>query len=180
MIDKRTVEQLKKKDEQAITSWMKQSYRYYYSIVYSIIQHPLDTEDVLQEVYVKVLQSIENFQGDAFKAWSAKIAVNEAIDYKRKLSRMKDSETTDHTIITLIADKETVEQKIVTEEKRQFILASLQKLPSDYRMYVIDFYMKGLSYKEIAEKRKVEKKNVEMKLYRARSWLKKFWKKEEW
>ena len=39
-------------------------------------------------------------------------------------------------------------------------------------MYVIDFYMKGLSYKEIAEKRKVEKKNVEMKLYRARSWLK--------
>lgn len=180
MIDKRTVAQLKEKDEHAIAVWMKQSYRYYYSIVYSIIKHPLDTEDVLQEVFVKILQSMDTFHGDEFKAWSAKIAVHEAIDYKRKLVRVQDSLTKDDAVITFLASEETVEKQVLTEEKRQFILASLRKLPSDYRFYVMDFYLKGLSYEEIAKKRNVEKKNVEMKLYRARSWLRKYWQKEVW
>ena len=56
-----------------------------YWIVQGILQNEADSEEILQETFLKALQHIRDFRGEAqFSTWMIQIAINEARMRRRK------------------------------------------------------------------------------------------------
>jgi len=79
------IELLKQKDNQAFETVYEHTKRGVFSIIISIVQDKYQTEDLMQDTYIKMLRNINSYEtGRNFNAWLLQIAKNIAIDYYRK------------------------------------------------------------------------------------------------
>src|SRR5678815_978256 len=61
-----------------------------YNTAIGILQNEEDAEDVVQEVFVQVFESIRSFKAEAkFSTWVYRITVSKAMDHLRKKKRKK-------------------------------------------------------------------------------------------
>ncbi|MBX2842156.1 MAG: RNA polymerase sigma factor [Flammeovirgaceae bacterium] len=61
------------------------------AFIYRLVTHHQDTEDIMQDTYIKVFKNIETFKGNStFKTWVFSIATNRAKDHLRSQSRWKE------------------------------------------------------------------------------------------
>jgi RNA polymerase sigma factor (sigma-70 family) len=156
---------------------------YLYRVVYPILSHPKDAEDVTQEVLVKLYVSLPQYQFQGFKTWMTRIAVNRAIDFKRSRDRKKE-DATDTVHGTVDWDQapdpaDSAELDYFRQAKREHILHRIDELPSNYRNVVYAFFIEDKSYQEIASEQGVAVKTVESKLYRAKQWIRGNWKEDD-
>ncbi|XEC95365.1 RNA polymerase sigma factor [Paenibacillus tarimensis] len=168
-----------------------------YACVYAVLRHPKDAEDALQEAFVRIYLSLPQYQGQGFKTWATRIAVNMAIDHKRRIGRRQEvpagavgadearldsgeSAGSVHTSLFRAGTTEPVDVTVMKEERRTRIQALIHTMPEGYRSVVQAFYLEEKSYKEIAELEQVELKTIESRLYRAKQWIRKSWKEEDW
>ncbi len=147
--------------------------------VYSVLHNQKDAEDATQEVFIKIYTSLPQYQNQGFKTWMTRIAVNHAIDLKRKRDRKKEVSHEEQPSEGHLGLSEDVEALFFQNERRKLVLQKLDDLPAGYREVVHDFYIKEKTYQQIAEEQQIQVKSVEVKLYRARNWMKKHWKEED-
>lgn len=100
MLDEQTlVQQLKNKDTQdiAFRELMSQyKKRLYWHIRKIVISHD-DTDDVLQNTFVKIYKNIHNFNADSkLYSWMYRIATNESITYINKRAKEKNVDITEY------------------------------------------------------------------------------------
>lgn len=104
-----------------------------------------DAQDILNEAFFKVFESIDRYveQGD-FTGWVAKIVFNTTIDYVRKSIKYKNNVTLDEAPVV------QVHNQAIDDLSLEAINALIQKLPNAsqavFSLYVVD----GYSHKEIA------------------------------
>jgi RNA polymerase sigma factor (sigma-70 family) len=155
-------------------------YGYLYRIVNGVLHHPKDAEDVTQEALVKIYESLHRYQFQGLKTWMTRIAVNSAIDYKRKCDRRRE-QIFDHEdgLQLAVSGEEPVDIGLLRKEQGAMIARYLSELPPNYRQVIVDYYIEGKSYQQIAIEQNIELKTVESKLYRARNWMKKHWKEDD-
>jgi RNA polymerase sigma factor (sigma-70 family) len=145
-----------------------------------VLHHPKDAEDATQEAFVKIYRSLPRYQGHGFKTWMSRIAVNTAIDYKRKSERRREVIVDPEVgLQTAISAEEPADLVLMRKEQGAMIARYLSELPPNYREVIVSYYMEGKSYQQIAIEQDVEIKTVESKLYRARNWMKKHWKEDD-
>jgi RNA polymerase sigma-70 factor (ECF subfamily) len=61
-----------------------------YNTVLGILQNAEDAEDVTQEAFIQVFESVSSFKGESkFSTWIYRIAVSKALDHIRKKKRKK-------------------------------------------------------------------------------------------
>ncbi|MEB3055723.1 RNA polymerase sigma factor [Bacillus pseudomycoides] len=157
-----------------------QTYRHYiFQVIFAILRHEEDAQDITQEVFVKIHASLPNYQFRGLKTWMARIATNHAIDYKRKKEREKVELSLSNETQEDIKSSHNIEASLLRKEKKLLIAQKLRELPENYRDVVLAHYLEEKSYQEIATQQNAEVKTVEMKLYRARKWIKKHWKEED-
>ncbi len=157
-----------------------QTYRHYiFQVIFSILRHEEDAQDITQEVFVKIYASLPNYQFRGFKTWITRIATNHAIDYKRKKARENEALSLSKETQESIKSSHNIEALLLTKEQKVLITQKLRELPENYRNVVLAHYLEEKSYQEIAAQQNIEVKTVEMKLYRARKWIKKHWKEED-
>ncbi|PEF73607.1 RNA polymerase subunit sigma [Bacillus pseudomycoides] len=157
-----------------------QTYRHYiFQVIFAILRHEEDAQDITQEVFVKIHASLPNYQFRGLKTWMARIATNHAIDYKRKKEREKVELSLSNETQEDIKSSHNIEASLLRKEKKLLIAQKLKELPENYRDVVLAHYLEEKSYQEIATQQNAEVKTVEMKLYRARKWIKKHWKEED-
>lgn len=61
-----------------------------YRIAYQRVLNQYDAEDIVQEVFVKLLCNKNYFRdGEHVKAWLIRVTVNLCVNYKKKLARQK-------------------------------------------------------------------------------------------
>lgn len=147
--------------------------------VFAVLRNQKDAEDAVQEVFVKIYTSLPNYENQGFKTWMTRIAINHAIDVKRKKARRPEEQLTDIQAETLISASENTEQIIIQKELQQLIRKRMNELPLNYRELIYQFYIEEKTYKELAEEHQVKVKTIETKLYRARTWIKNNWKEED-
>lgn len=147
--------------------------------IFAVLRDQKEAEDAAQEVFMKIYTSLPHYQNQGFKTWITRIAVNHAIDVKRKqVSRREDvAEDLEQQLVG--TPKDSVEKEIIALDRRRLVRKKLDELPENYRDVIYGFYIAEKSYQQMAEEQNVQVKTIETKLYRARSWMKKNWKEDD-
>jgi RNA polymerase sigma-70 factor (ECF subfamily) len=112
-----------------------------------------EAEDLTQEIFVKVYQSLDRYRESdgAFVGWLMTVARHQAIDHyrKRRTERMRltgDPETLD----AMPAKDEGPLRRLEREERVTLVHRGLRSLPQDLREPLILFDLQGISYDEVA------------------------------
>lgn len=166
-------------DTEAFRSIIEMYQAYLYRAVYPVVGDAKDAEDITQEAFVKIFVSLPRYQHQGFKTWITRIAVNTAIDYRRKRASRRERLTESHDEPVQQASEEAAEYAVIRKERGELLAKYINDLPENYRDVVVAFYMEEKTYQQIAAEQGVEMKTVASKLFRARNWMKKNWKEED-
>ncbi|MDZ5473619.1 sigma-70 family RNA polymerase sigma factor [Bacillus sp. 31A1R] len=147
--------------------------------IFAVLRDQKDAEDATQEVFLKIYHSLPQYENQGLKTWMTRIAVNHAIDIKRKKDRRQEDVVEKIEYDNFMMERETVVSEVLTKERRALVRNRLRELPDHYRDVIYDFYIAEKSYQQIANEQHVQVKTVETKLYRARNWMKKHWKEDD-
>jgi RNA polymerase sigma-70 factor (ECF subfamily) len=148
------------------------------SLAYQYTKNLEDSEDIVQDTFIKAYHSLERFNIEAdtnFSAWLYRIGINCSIDHLRKNKRQKDNIMPTDDIDGLSAPTNTsnpdnTHHKREVREKLEQVLDTLTKRQ---RMIFILKHYQELSIKEIAEYMDCSEGSVKKQLFRAVSVLKK-------
>jgi len=121
----------------------------YWHIRYIVLSHN-DTDDILQEVFIKAWLNIENFRGDSsIYTWLYRIATNESLNFLKKKKN-----------ITLFQDKEekgkeyeipSKDYVIEGDKLNELFLIIIKNLPEKQRLIFNMKYFENMKYEEISE-----------------------------
>lgn len=142
-----------------------------YRLIRSILIDPHDSEDALQETYVRAYQHLGQFAGRArLSTWLSRIAVNEARARIRRRQRMT-SAGRQAVALEDVAIDDQPERRACSAELGQAITQALETLPCPLRMVFILREVEGLGTAETAESLGITPANVKVRLHRAREQL---------
>ncbi|WML24029.1 sigma-70 family RNA polymerase sigma factor [Neobacillus sp. OS1-33] len=147
--------------------------------IFAVLRDQKEAEDAAQEVFMKIYLSLPQYQNQGFKTWITRIAVNQAIDIKRKQVRRREEVAEELELPLVGTAKDSVEKEIIETDRRRLVRRKLDELPDNYRDVIYGFYIAEKSYQQMAEEQNVQVKTIEMKLYRARHWMKRNWKEDD-
>ena len=141
-----------------------------YRFCFNIVNDEHDTEDILQELLIKIWQKREDFiQIENKEAWCMTVTRNMAID-KIRSRKNRTSNIDDHLSISdqgPTPDKQT-EQKDALES----VMNIVNGLPIHQKEIILLRDVEGHTYKEIAEITNASEDQVKVALFRARQKLK--------
>ncbi len=127
-----------------------------YTTIYMIVKDQGVAEDLLQDVFVKVVQTLNsdryNEEGK-FQPWLMRIAHNLAIDYFRKMKRYPSIVMEDGSNLfnTLKFAEENVEDLKVRDETHELVRQLIDELPEAQKQVLIMRHFMDLSFQEIAD-----------------------------
>lgn len=130
-----------------------------FNISYSLCRKKEDAEDVVQDVFIKLLQRNPSFiSHEHEKAWLIRVTINMSTNYKNTFWQR---------------NRRTLEDHIVSETKETNELWEyVRKLPDKYQIVIDLFYREGFSIKEISFILKKNESSIRTHLERARIKLK--------
>ncbi len=150
-----------------------------YRLALRIVGDEQDAEDVLQETFIKAIQSIKTFEGrSSIATWLYRIASNEALMLLRKRKVVMvpveeevedgDEQRDGMQIVDWCC---LPENEFLTAETRNFLDQAIGTLPLNLKMVFLLRDIQGLSVRETAEALGLTEVNVKTRLLRARLFL---------
>ena len=129
-----------------------------------------DIDDFLQEVFIRVYENIESFQGKSqFSTWITRIAYNAAINLKK---RTKTSESLcEEKQSTLVSNYETPEETQLKKLTKDVINNAVKQLPENYEKCIELYFYNNMTYEEIAETTDIPLNTVKTYIFRAKKEL---------
>ncbi len=177
--DEILIARVKKGDCEAFNPLVERYKMPLYKILYRMVHNRDDTEDLIEEAFIKAYRAISSFDIErSFYAWICRIAVNNAINYIKK-ERRGQVQSIGMVECRLVAKKGN--PVVMTREKmlKERIGAALAGLPEEFRMILVLRVDEEYSYEEISNILKIPKGTVMSRLARARQKLKKLFKELE-
>jgi len=168
-MEKALVEQARKGDRTAMRQIYDCYSRYLTAICSRYLPENDDLRDVLQDSFVKIFSSLDQFdyRGEgSLKAWMRQISVNEALKFIRKRKR---SDTVEYKCE--LPDKEDEVEPDVEKVPPAVIQKMIQALPVGYRTVLNLYAFEGKSHKEIAALLGITESTSASQLHRARAIL---------
>ncbi len=150
-----------------------------FNTVVSIVLDYQESEDVCQEVFIQVHQSVKNFRGDArLSTWLYRIAVTKALDWERKKKSKKRVANLKSWIG--LGEKEPEPAnfyhpgvQLENKEKAARLFRAMQLLPENQRIAFTLIKAEGLSYEEVSAIMNLSVKAIESLMHRAKENLQK-------
>jgi RNA polymerase sigma-70 factor (ECF subfamily) len=127
-----------------------------YSTIYLIVKDRDEAEDLMQETFIKVIDTIKggryNEEGK-FAPWLMRIAHNMAIDHFRRNKRYPTIVMDDESAFleTRLVSYQNGENEKIKAELQQQIRALIKQLPDTQRQVLVMRHFAGLSFQEIAD-----------------------------
>jgi RNA polymerase sigma-70 factor (ECF subfamily) len=167
---------MKEKDKTALFNQLYQENKeLIFRLCRSFLSPGQDTEDLFQEIFLKVWDNLESFRGQSqISTWVYRIGTNTALLYRKRTTRRKDKELVTNTDYTqrIIADSSGLEEKIVHHQQFKELLSLISAMDEMDRI-IITMLLEGFSYKEIADVSGLKVNNVGVKISRIKKQLKK-------
>lgn len=174
------VVRLKKGQEEAYRTLVRQFQERLLRIAYGITQDREDSAEIVQDVFLQVYKRIHTFRGDAkLYTWLRRITVNQALNWQRRWKRRfkwHHQPIEKEEIYAKINDRapsQDPETAYIVKELDARLKEELKGLPEDARTVFVLKELEGLSYGEISEVLHIKKGTVSSRLFYARQKLKK-------
>jgi len=137
-----------------------------------------DADDIAQEVFVKVYESLDTFREEAqLSTWIYRIAVNKSLDFLRSKNRKKrftkltsifQKVNDDEEMVIAIPVLENPQQVMEDNERKEVLNWAISKLPENQKTAIILSKYEGFSNKEITEIMNISLSAVESLVHRAK------------
>lgn len=172
--------QLQQGDESAFKKLVDEYQHMVYNTVLGIVQQEDDADDITQEVFIQVYQSISSFKGDSkFSTWLYRIALNKALDHEKKKKRKKrfgfmQSMFGGNSAVNLPGvEFDHPGIKMENKENAAVLFYALKRIPENQRIAFTLHKLEGRPYQEIAEIMNSTLYAVESLMSRAKTSLRK-------
>jgi RNA polymerase sigma-70 factor (ECF subfamily) len=174
--DNQLVERCMSGESAAWEDLVKVHSRRVYSICYRFTGSDQESQDLTQEVFLRVFRSLKSFRAGegSFGVWLARLSRNLLIDHYRrtKLDRATDSIEEQ---LPMLEEKTAMISRtdgmVAGREASELLQGALQKLSPELRETVILRDLEELEYREIAQVLNVPEGTVKSRLNRGRAEL---------
>jgi len=173
------ISRLKSGDAIAFRELVESRQNLVFNTVIGFLQNTEDAEDVTQDVFVKIFESIGQFKGEsALSTWVYRVAVTTALEFLRRKKRKKRfgflspilGENNELTVE--LPDFHHPGVTLDNREKASMLFKAIKQLPENQQTAFILNKVEGLPYQEVAEIMKTSLSAVESLLHRAKTNLK--------
>lgn len=148
-----------------------------YRAIRSILRDDSESEDVMQEAYVRAFEHLAQFEGRAqFSTWLTRIAVNEALNRLKTRGKLDPldqqlNEGEDEAMSEFQSNSPTPEVSASHNEVRELLERAIMTLPVAYRSVIVLRDVEEMSTTETAEVLSLTDANVKVRLHRAHEML---------
>ncbi|MFH1385412.1 MAG: sigma-70 family RNA polymerase sigma factor [Candidatus Omnitrophota bacterium] len=146
-----------------------------YAVCFGIVRNREDTFDVMQEVFIKIYNSIKHFSGQSgLYVWIYRIAVNTGLDFFRKRKRKQkiiEKSYQDGGTVKGGSHSQSPADIAVSLELKDLVHRAIAKLPDNHKSIIVLREIEGLSYQEIAKIMECSEGTVMSRLFYARKTL---------
>jgi len=143
-----------------------------YRVSLSILKDEAESEDVIQETYVRAFEHLSQFAGRSkFSTWLTRIAVNEALARARRNHRsdsLDDVASLDGEL-NMPSSGPDPEKIAASGEMSGFIRKILLRLPAQHFTVIMLRDVEEMSTAEAAEVLEISEENLKVRLHRARA-----------
>lgn len=174
LVEAETIERAQKGDDAAFTEIINAYRKRILATVYRTIGRSDDVEDVGQEVFVRLYESLRQLRSpQVFEPWLYRLTVNACYDYFRRKRRQVEvpmadiSEEQAIAIDAVLSGKHSVEES-QRESARELLEAVLNRVSPEDRILLVLKEIQGLSLKELSAVYRVNTNALKVRLFRAR------------
>jgi len=147
-----------------------------FRIAHHVTHNREDSQDVVQEAFLKAFQHLNDFREDSqFSTWLFRITVNQALmklrkqRTKREVSLDEDFRPDEDVVPKRVTDwAPNPEQLYRTSELREILIKTLRELPPILRAVLVLRDLEGLSTDQTGEVLNLSQAAVKSRLWRAR------------
>ncbi len=153
-------------------------YRLYSSAMYNttlrIVRDPDDSEDVMQEAFLKAFSRISTYRGKvSFGAWLKRIVVNKSLDFLRLRRERVSLDEVNEVEEIPEDDPGVIDHAYSADEIRRAIYA----LPEGYRLVLSLILLEGYDHEEVSEILRISNATSRTQYHRAKKKLAELLKK---
>jgi RNA polymerase sigma-70 factor (ECF subfamily) len=163
-------------DETGFNYLVEKYHRQMIHFLFRMVRNQAIAEELAQEVFLRVYRSRDSYRAEAkFSTWLYRIATNLAVNHARDSKHERaakniyldapDEET--GTIPEVADDEPSVEERLVSDERRAAIQQHVMSLPERQRMAVLMHKYQGMDYRQIGEVLKLSESATKSLLFRA-------------
>lgn len=181
MDDRKLIEGILRNQELSFKQLIDKYQKLVYSSSFRIVGNTSDAEDICQEVFLEVFNSIDKLRDeDNLSGWLFKIAKNKSISLLRKRNPAKAYAANDIycdqiqlKLNNLNSDQNNPAQKLENAEAREILFNAIDCLPDKQKRVLLMHKFEDFSHKEICEALQLSQASVESLIYRAKTNLRK-------
>jgi RNA polymerase sigma-70 factor (ECF subfamily) len=178
--EREQIERAQQGDADAFEALLRSYQRRVFSVIGSVVRQPAETEDIAQQVFLKVYLGLGRFDfRSAFSTWLYRIVVNECYDHLRRQRALKSAPPGGIRMGDLAeldrwasVGRPGAEIDIARRlELREVVEQLLGRLPAGDRLLLILKEVEGFTTEEIAHFVGRKESTVKVRLFRARKRL---------
>ncbi|MBJ2173396.1 RNA polymerase sigma factor [Aureibaculum sp. A20] len=180
MQEEQFIEELRQGKQHAFSQLIDDYQQKVFSTCISFVPNKEDAEDIAQEVFVEVFNSISRFKGNSkLSTWIYRIATNKSLEFIRKKSTKKRFAFLQSIIgndIPADSTKYFTEMNhpgvlLENKEKSETLFKAINQLPEAQKVVFTLSKVDGMSYQEISDITEKSVSSVESLLFRAKKKL---------
>ncbi|MEX0288586.1 MAG: RNA polymerase sigma factor [Flavobacteriaceae bacterium] len=171
------IEALRKGDQQAYRQLLDDYQGRIFNTCISFVPNKEDAEDIAQEVFLEVFNSIDKFKGNSkLSTWIYRISVNKSLEFIRKRSTKKRF----GFMQSILGNELPVDKtsyftefnhpgiQLENKEKSEILFNAIDKLPEAQKVVFTLHKIDGLSYKEVCAITERSLASTESLMFRAK------------
>ncbi|HEY0760668.1 MAG TPA: sigma-70 family RNA polymerase sigma factor [Acidisarcina sp.] len=169
-------------DSGAWAELVKAHHRRVYTLCYRFTGSPHDSEDLTQEVFLKVYSNLTNFDAarGSFPTWLTTLTRNLLVDHFRRSRQQRVTDSIDagwedceeQSIVERLADTQRSPHELAaSKEIERMVQEALTRVSPELREAVILRDLQDLDYKEIAQVLRIPEGTVKSRISRGRAEL---------
>jgi RNA polymerase sigma-70 factor, ECF subfamily len=175
------IQKLKDGDEEAFRFVLEKYQKMVLNCSYKFLRSKESAEDLTQEVFVEVFESIGKFRANSkLSTWIYRITITKSINQLKSLKRKKRS-----AVLTSLFGEEEMEnelhepetmspqRELENQDRARVLSWALEKLPENQRIAFTLSKYKEMSYEEISQVLNTSIPSIESLIHRAKNNLKK-------
>ncbi len=144
--------------------------RLIYSVAWKFSKDNEEVNDMAQDAFIKIYRSLAKYDSRyKFSTWSVKVATNICLDHVR---RKRINSVSLDEIEGFTGSNNSPEEYYLRKEHSRMLRNAIDELPEIYRVPIVMYHQKGMSYKEIADFLGKPMSIIKNRIFRARNALK--------